>query len=222
MVVDVIEKIIGNYIDGHWVNSFFGEFSERRNPYNEKDVVGRITLSRKEDVYKAIMAVKKAAESWGKISMAVRGELLRTTADMIEERLDEITVVFSRELGKSIDDAREELASGVAILHSSVGGTFFPKKNPQNADEISPSISFPVADPLWEMASALLHGKPIIFKPSMEASVTAALIMDCFAEAEFPPGVLNMVCGYGAVIDPVLSQYYDVTIISSVSNQWEQ
>jgi len=74
--------------------------------------------------------------------------------------------------------------------------------------------NFPVAIPIWKIAPALIYGNTVILKPAREAAVTAAKVMECFAEAGLPSGVVNMVTGSGSVIGQGIIDHPDINGIT--------
>src|SRR5206468_332738 len=74
--------------------------------------------------------------------------------------------------------------------------------------------NFPVAIPVWKLAPALIYGNTVVIKPALETTITAIKVLECFKDAGFPPGVVNLVSGRGSVIGNTLSDHPDVKAIS--------
>ncbi len=74
--------------------------------------------------------------------------------------------------------------------------------------------NFPLAIPIWKIAPALVYGNTVVFKPALEASATGARIVELFAEAGLPPGVLNFVVGRGSTIGDAIVEHKDVDAIT--------
>ena len=119
-------------------------------------------------------------------------------------------------MGKTLPEAKGETARGIAILRYYAGegmrkegdvipssdkeALMFTKRTPLGVVGVITPWNFPVAIPIWKMAPALVYGNTVVWKPATEGAVTAAKVMECFAKAGFPAGVLNFITGSGSVI----------------------
>ncbi|HWL12699.1 MAG TPA: alpha-ketoglutaric semialdehyde dehydrogenase GucD [Ureibacillus sp.] len=212
----IIEKTYKNFINNEWVESLSQETIKSINPANKEEVVGYVQNSTTEDLEKAVQAADQAKKEWRKLGQAARGQLLFKAANIIEERLDDIAETMTREMGKTLPEAKGETARGIAILRYYAGegmrkdgdvipssdkdALMFTKRTPLGVVGVITPWNFPVAIPIWKMAPALVYGNTVVFKPATESAVTAAKVVACFAEAGFPAGVLNFVTGSGSVI----------------------
>lgn len=202
-----------NYIDGQWVRALSGATFVRSNPANGERVA-ELQDSGSEDVAKAVSAAVRAKAGWRALSGAARGDFLFKAAQALEARLEEIAETMTREMGKTLAEAKGETARGVAILRYYAGegmrkiGDVIPSSDAEAfmyttrvplgvVSAITP-WNFPVAIPVWKLAPALVYGNTVVLKPSELASATAAKLTECFAEAGFPAGVVNLVTGSAA------------------------
>lgn len=216
MSIQTEVKTYLNYINGTWVSSAAGRVDASINPANKQEIVGYIQKSVKEDLDRAVATAHKAQGSWRKLSGAKRGDYLYKIANCLESRLDEIAETMTREMGKTLPEAKGETARGVAILRYYAGegmrkiGDVIPSSDseafmfttrvPLGVVGVITPWNFPVAIPIWKIAPALIYGNAVIFKPAQETAVTAAKIVECVHEAGLPAGVLNFVTGNGSVI----------------------
>ncbi|HWJ77507.1 MAG TPA: aldehyde dehydrogenase family protein, partial [Niallia sp.] len=230
MNITTEEKMHLNYIDGEWVTGSVEQVDSSTNPANRHDVVGYVQHSEKEDLDRAVASAKKAQVSWNKLSGAARGEYLYKVANMLDQRLDEIAKTMTREMGKTFPEAKGETARGVAILRYYAGeglrkvGDVLPSTDseafmyttraPLGVVGVITPWNFPVAIPIWKIAPALIYGNTVILKPARETAVTAAKVMECFAEAGLPRGVINMVTGSGSVIGQGIIDHPDINGIT--------
>jgi aldehyde dehydrogenase (NAD+) len=219
-----------NYINGIWVPSTTEQVSASINPANKHEIVGYVQTSDKEDLDKAVAVAKQAQVSWRKLSAPARGEFLFKIANAIETRLDEIAETMTKEMGKTLPEAKGETARGVAILRYYAGegmrkvgdvipstdseALMFTSRVPLGVVGVITPWNFPVAIPIWKMAPALIYGNTVVFKPAQETAVTAAKIIECFDEAGLPKGVVNMVTGKGTVIGQGISDHKDINGIT--------
>lgn len=212
-----------NYIGGAWLPPRQGETTTSLNPADRNEIVGRIPLSKREDLDAAVAAANAARGAWRKLSGAQRGAYLYKAADVLERRLDEIGRAMTREMGKTLPEAKGETARGAAILRYYAGegmrkiGDVIPASDAEAfmfttrvplgvVGAITP-WNFPVAIPIWKIAPALVYGNAVVWKPASETAVTAALVMECFHEAGLPEGVLNLVIGGGKEIGQGLAEH---------------
>jgi acyl-CoA reductase-like NAD-dependent aldehyde dehydrogenase len=225
-----------NYINSQWVPSGTGKTEPSINPANPSEVVGWVQSSDSVDLNAAIAAAKLGQIAWRKLSAPARGDYLFRVADCLERRLDEVAAIMTREMGKTFAEAKGETARGVAILRYYAGegmrkvgdvipstdseALMFTTRVPLGVVGVITPWNFPVAIPLWKMAPALAYGNSVVLKPAGEASVTAAKIIDCFHEANFPEGVVNMVTGKGSVIGQGIIDHPSINAITFTgSNQ---
>ncbi|WP_409345143.1 alpha-ketoglutaric semialdehyde dehydrogenase GucD [Paenibacillus sp. MBLB4367] len=224
-----------NYINGKWEQAGNTSVAQSINPA-DRSLVGYIPDSGAEDVDSAVLSAKSAKDAWRKLSGAERGGYLYKTADIMERRCDEIARTMTREMGKTFPEAKGETMRGVAILRyyagegmrkvgdvipSTEAGSFmFTTRAPLGVVGVIAPWNFPVAIPIWKMAPALVYGNTVVFKPAQETAVTAALVMECIAEAGFPDGVVNMVTGRGSIVGQALIEHPDLNGITFTgSNQ---
>jgi alpha-ketoglutaric semialdehyde dehydrogenase len=225
-----------NYINGEWVSSIENNTVRSVNPADRNEIVGYVQLSGKEDLNQAVAAAKNAKTSWRKLSGAARGEFLYKAANVIESRLEEIAETMTREMGKTLPEAKGETARGIAILRYYAGegmrkigdvipssdneALMFTTRTPLGVVGVISPWNFPVAIPIWKMAPALIYGNTIVIKPATETAVTAAKVVECFHEAGFPAGVVNMVTGSGSVIGQGLVEHPDVNGITFTGSDY--
>ncbi|MDT9717790.1 aldehyde dehydrogenase family protein [Paenibacillus sp. ClWae2A] len=221
-----VEQTYSNYINGEWVKATSGETEPSINPANRKEVVGYVPTSGVEDLNRAVAAAKEAAKDWRRLSGAERGNYLFQAANVLERRADEVAEAMTREMGKTLPEAKGETMRGVAILRYYAGegmrktgdvipstdseALMFTTRVPLGVVGVIAPWNFPVAIPIWKTAPALIYGNTVVLKPAQETAVTAAKVMECFEEAGIPAGVLNLVCGRGSVIGSALAEHPDV------------
>lgn len=219
-----------NFVNGEWIEATTHQVDSSINPANKNEVVGYVQKSGEEDLDRAVDSAKQASNQWKKLDGPSRGEYLYKIANVLESRLDEIAETMTREMGKTLPEAKGETARGVAILRYYAGegsrkvGDVIPSTDP-NALMFTTRVplgvvgvitpwNFPVAIPIWKIAPALVYGNTVVFKPAQEAAVTAAKIIECFQMAGLPAGVLNMVTGPGSVVGQGIIDHPDINGIT--------
>ncbi|TYP76818.1 alpha-ketoglutaric semialdehyde dehydrogenase GucD [Paenibacillus methanolicus] len=207
---------IDNYIGGDWRAPAAGERMPSLNPAKRGEVVGMAAASDLTDLDEAVKAADAALRAWRKLTGAQRGALLFKAADLLESRMETVGRAMTREMGKTLGEAKGETARGAAILRYYAGegmrpigdvipstdaeALMFTTRAPLGVVGVISPWNFPVAIPVWKMAPALIYGNTVVWKPAVETAATAALVMQCFHDAGFSAGVVNMVLGDGAVI----------------------
>ena len=215
-----------NYIDGQWKASAHGATKESINPAKRSEVVGLVQNSTKSDLDAAVAAAKLAQTAWRKLSGSARGDYLYKVANIMEQRLSAIAETMTREMGKTLPEAKGETARGVALLRYYAGegmrkvgdvipssdssALMFTTRVPIGVIGVITPWNFPVAIPIWKIAPALIYGNTVVFKPATEAAVTAAKVIECFSEAGFPAGVLNFITGNGSVVGQGIADHPDI------------
>nr|WP_304214309.1 alpha-ketoglutaric semialdehyde dehydrogenase GucD [Fredinandcohnia onubensis] len=225
-----MSQIYKNFIDGQWCQSSNGEFLESRNPANFSENVGKFPSSTKDDVENVVVAAKVALSNWKDLSALERGQFLHKTADILEKKVDDIARTATLEMGKTLAETKGEVTRAVQILryyaqegYRKVGDNIpsggsknllFTTRVPVGVVGIISPWNFPIAIPIWKIAPALVYGNTVVLKPASETSVTAIKIIEAFAEAEFPKGVINIVTGRGSVVGDHLINHPHVNAIS--------
>lgn len=225
-----MSQIYKNFIDGQWCQSSNGEFLESNNPANFSENVGKFPSSTKDDVDHVVAAAKNALSNWKDLSALERGHFLHKTADIIEKKLDDIARTATLEMGKTLAETKGEVTRAVQILryyaqegYRKVGDNIpsggsknllFTTRVPVGVVGIISPWNFPIAIPIWKIAPALVYGNTVVLKPASETSITAIKIIEAFAEAEFPKGVINIVTGRGSVVGDHLINHPHVNAIS--------
>ena len=223
-------QVCRNFINGQWVASRSGRVFERRNPADQDEIVAVVPLSTREEAREAIAAAKSAFPAWRDTPAPVRGKIVARAAAILEARKEEVARLLTREEGKTLKDSLGEVTRSVNILEFTagearrMGGETVPSEMPRNfaytfkqplgvVGAITP-WNFPVAIPVWKAGPALVTGNTMVFKPAEVTPLTAAIIVEIFAEAGTPPGVLNMILGAGEEVGDELVEHDDVRALS--------
>lgn len=230
MTTTIDTKTYLNFINGEWVPSVSNEVEKSLNPADRNEVVGYVQKSTADDLNQAVAAAKAAKEGWRKLSGAARGEYLFKAAYILEKRIDEIAECATREMGKTFAEAKGETARGIAILKYYAGegmrkvgdvipstdssALMFTTRVPLGVVGVITPWNFPIAIPIWKMAPALVYGNTVVMKPATETAVTAAKIIECFEEAGFPAGVVNLITGPGRTIGQGIADHKDINGIT--------
>ncbi len=218
-----------NYINGKWTATS-GKVIPNINPANVEEILCYVPLSTREETRAAIAAAREAYPKWKATPAPQRGKLLFKAMGLMQERLDEVSTLLTREEGKILRDSRGEVQRAVNIMEFTAGegrrlrGSTIPSELPNTliytvrqpvgvAGLITP-WNFPVAIPVWKIAPALVAGNTVVFKPAELTPSTAVRIVEIFEEAGFPPGVLNLVLGSGSTVGDEIVNHEEIHAIS--------
>ncbi len=202
----------GNYIGGEFVPPADGDYFENVSPVNGKTFC-EIPRSRAKDIELALDAAHKAKDAWGKTSYAVRANILNKIADRMEANLEMLAVAETWDNGKPI---RESLAADLplAIDHfryfagciRAQEGSIAPIDDLTMAYHFHEPLgvvgqiipwNFPILMATWKLAPALAAGNCVVIKPAEQTPASILLLMELIGDL-LPPGVVNVVNGFGA------------------------
>ena len=200
-----------NYIGGQWIAPKSGDYFENRSPVDGK-IMNLIPRSQAEDIELALDAAHEAAPSWGKTSVAERSAVLMKIADRMEENLEQLATIETWDNGKSI---RETMAADLplAIDHFRYFASVIRAEAGEVSDLDANTVSMEVHEPLgvvgqiipwnfpilmatWKLAPALAAGNCVVLKPA-EQTPASILVLAELIDDLLPPGVLNIVNGFG-------------------------
>jgi alpha-ketoglutaric semialdehyde dehydrogenase len=220
----------GNFIDGQWVDSISGETFESRNPADRTEVLGTFARGAAADVDRAVQAAVKAYPEWMQTPAPTRADYVLRVALLLEERKEELSEVMTREMGKTLKESRADVQEGIDFAHYMAGegrramGESIPAelpnkiymtvRHPLGVVGLITPWNFPIAIPLWKIAPAIVSGCTSVFKPAEDTPLCASLLVDMFREVGLPPGVLNLVNGFGEDAGAPLVDHPAVAAIS--------
>lgn len=216
---------------GQWVESASGAWFESVNPYTAQPwaLVPRGT---KADVDRAVSAAKSAFYDgdWRKLTASARGELLRRLAKLIAVEADHLAQIETTDNGKLIAEMCGQLKyipqwfqyfGGLAdkiegrVIPIDKPGVFnFTREEPLGVVAAITPWNSPLLLATWKLAPALAAGNTVVWKPSEFSSVSALAFGELFERAGFPPGVVNIVTGYGNEVGEPLITHRDVAKIA--------
>ena len=210
-VVDFKEQY-ENYIGGEWVAPVKGEYFENKTPVTG-EVFTRIPRSTPEDIELALDAAHKAKDAWGKMSVTERSNILFKIADRIDENVEKIAVAETWDNGKPIREtlnadiplAADHFRYFASAMRAQEGG-ISEVDNDTVAYHFHEPIgvvgqiipwNFPLLMGAWKIAPALAAGNCIVLKPAEQTPASILVLMEVIGDL-LPPGVLNIVNGFGA------------------------
>src|SRR6266850_5582539 len=126
---------LNNFIEDRWVASHGDTTFEKRNPADERDLIGIFRASSAGDVQEAVRAARRALPAWRALSYDARAQFLFRAAERIAARQTEIAAALTREEGKSLAEANGETARGAVILRYFAGDAL------RSVGEVLPSLN---------------------------------------------------------------------------------
>jgi len=219
------------YINGKFVESVSGKTFDTPNPATGK-TLSTVYEADKEDIDLAVRAAREAFEKgpWSKMSAAKRSRLMYKLADLMEEHKEELAMLETLDNGKpiretknadiplSIEHMRYYAGWATKIVGQTipVSGSYFNYTRHEPVGVVGQIIpwNFPLLMAMWKLGAALATGCTVVLKPAEQTPLTALYLAELIEEAGFPPGVVNIVPGYGETAGQALVHHPDVDKIA--------
>lgn len=214
-------------INNEWVESCSGKRFETINPATG-EVICDVALSDAPDVDKAVAAARKAFTSgqWPKMSARERGLLLYRLADLIEANKEELARLESLDNGKPLTESLNidlhlviecyryyaGWADKIQGKTIPISGSYFCYTRHEPVGVVGQIIpwNFPLLMQAWKLAPALAAGNTIVLKTAEQTPLSALRVGELIIEAGFPPGVVNILSGYGPTAGAAIAHHMDI------------
>jgi aldehyde dehydrogenase len=206
-----IKNHYNHFIGGEWVAPSSGEYFDNISPVNGQ-VLSKAARGNAEDVDKALDAAHKAFATWSKTGAAARSKLLLDIADIMEKNLELLARVETMDNGKAIRETRAaDLPLSIDHFRYFAGVIRSDESTLSEHDEHTISINlkeplgvvgqiipwnFPLLMASWKIAPALAAGCTVVVKPAEQTPTSIMVWMELIQDI-LPPGVLNVVTGFG-------------------------
>ena len=223
-------KLYRNLIDGEWIASRTGKTFRNENPANHRDVVGEFQASGPADINDAVAAAKKAYATWRLVPAPKRAEILYRTGELLLERKEQYAKDMTREMGKVLKETRGDVQEAIdtAYYMAGEGRRLFGQTTPSELQsKFAMSVrmpvgvcgmiapwNFPMAIPSWKLFPALVCGNTCVIKPAEDTPLSTINLVQTLIDAGLPPGVVNIVTGFGPEAGAPLVEHADVRAIS--------
>ena len=219
------------FIDGKFVKAQSEKTFDCFNPSNGK-LLTKVSSCDETDVDRAVKSCRKAFDNghWSRMSPTERKKILLKLSDLILKNHDELALLDSMDMGKTVSDAFTYDIPGAADLLS-----WNAEAIDKIMDEIAPTEknnlamirrvplgvvgavvpwNYPLDMAMWKCAPALATGNSIILKPAEQSPLSALRFAELAAEAGLPDGVLNVVPGYGETAGKAIGMHNDIDCVS--------
>ncbi len=199
------------FVDGAAAESSAGETFETYNPATG-EVIGDVQRAAAADIERAVASARAGFERWRAITGAQRGRILNDAVRILRARNRELAELEVLDTGKPIAEAEVvDVASGADCIeyyaglaasihgdHYDLGNAFaYTRREPLGVCAGIGAWNYPIQIACWKSAPALACGNSMIFKPAELTPMTAVKLAEIYSEAGVPPGVFNVVHGFG-------------------------
>jgi len=220
-----IDQPTGLFINNEFVKGVDNKTFEVINPSDES-VICSVSEATEKDVDIAVAAARKAFEGdWRKVSPGDRGKMLFKLADLFEKNIEKLAALESLDNGKAITMAMGDVGACAGTLRYYGGwadkiegkvidtthDTFnYVKKEPIGVCAQIIPWNFPLLMWSWKIGPAIAAGNTVVMKTAEQTPLSALFAASLVKEAGFPPGVINVISGFGKIAGAALSSHMDV------------
>jgi malonate-semialdehyde dehydrogenase (acetylating) / methylmalonate-semialdehyde dehydrogenase len=208
---------IGNYIGGKYIPARSKKYMEVYSPL-DGSLLSKAPLSSKDDLNDAVIAAKKAFETWSKTPIKDRVQIFYRYKTLLEKHMTELSNLVMEENGKTFDEAKAEVEKSIELtefacsLPQLIGGEILEvSRGVECRTDFYPigvvasivPFNFPSMVPNWTIPNALALGNTMILKPSEVVPLSSIRIAELLKEAGLPDGVLNIVNGDREIVEAI-------------------
>jgi alpha-ketoglutaric semialdehyde dehydrogenase len=218
------------FIDGTWQDSQSQQTYKRVNPADPDEVLGEFQKGTAEDAKRAIDAADDAQQGWADTPPPKRADYILRVAELLRSQKEDFAKTMTREMGKVLDDARQEVQQAIDLAYYIAGegrrllghtttsereGRFaFTMKIPIGVIGLITPWNFPILIPARKLFYSLVCGNTVVLKPSSEAPMCGCKLVDVLRVAGIPRGTVNLVTGSGEVVGNTMVTHKHVRLVS--------
>jgi malonate-semialdehyde dehydrogenase (acetylating)/methylmalonate-semialdehyde dehydrogenase len=212
-------RVLDNYVGGRWTPSTSDDGLDVTNPASG-EVLARVPLSSRTDLDAAVEAARAALPAWRSVSVIARARKLFELREGLVERQEELAQSVTTEMGKTIGDARAEVARMIEMVEAACavpttmqGRILEDVSRNVDAETIRQPVgvcaaivpfNFPAMVPFWFLPFAIACGNTFILKPSEQVPLTQQIAFEVLDGLGLPPGVVNLVNGSREIVEGIL------------------
>ncbi len=229
LMENLIPEFIPNWIDGAQVTARANQQFEKINPH-DGHVLTRVARSRAADIDDAVTAAQRAHRAWADVPPVRRGMMLHDVTMALKQNRETMARIVALETGKSYKLALGETDGAIelGIFYASEGQRLYGRtttsgapnryamtvRQPLGIAGLIIAANTPIANTAWKVYPALVCGNAAILKAAEDTPATSWYFGKLAHEAGLPPGVLNIVHGYGEEAGAPLVAHPNVDVIS--------
>jgi malonate-semialdehyde dehydrogenase (acetylating)/methylmalonate-semialdehyde dehydrogenase len=211
---------ISHFIDGRRTAGGSGRTAEVFDP-NTGTVAALVPMAGKAEVDAAVMSAGDAQRDWAAWNPQRRARVMMRFVELVNQNMDELAELLSREHGKTLADSRGDIQRGTEVIEFCIGiphllkgeysegaGTgidVYSLRQPLGVVAGVTPFNFPAMIPLWKAGPALACGNAFVLKPSERDPSVPVRLAELFTEAGLPPGVFQVVHGDKEAVDAILT-----------------
>jgi malonate-semialdehyde dehydrogenase (acetylating) / methylmalonate-semialdehyde dehydrogenase len=219
MTTTTATTVLENYIDGRWTPSSSDELLDVTNPATG-EILARVPLSSAAELDGAVRAARAALPHWRAVSVVRRAQLLFELRAGLDARREELARSVTAEMGKTIADARAEVARMIemvecacAIPTTMQGRILEDVSRNVDAETIRQPVgvcaaivpfNFPAMVPFWFLPFAIACGNTFVLKPSEQVPLTQHIAFEVLDSLDLPAGVVSLVNGGRGIVEAIL------------------
>jgi malonate-semialdehyde dehydrogenase (acetylating)/methylmalonate-semialdehyde dehydrogenase len=212
-------RTLNNYVGGEWVPSESADTLEVTNPANG-ELLAHVPLSSAADLDAAVNAAREALPVWRAVSTIARARKLFELRERLEARKEELARSVTTEMGKTIVDARAEVARMIEMVEAAcaipttmqgriledvaTGVDAETIRQPVGVCAAIAPFNFPAMVPFWFLPFAIACGNAFILKPSEQVPLTQQIAFEVLDSIGLPPGIVNLVNGGREIVEAIL------------------
>ena len=224
--------MLDNYVGGAWTAASSSERLDVTNPATG-ETLAQVPLSNAADLDSAVRAARAALPEWRAVSVIERGRRLFALRDGLDARREELALSVTTEMGKTIGDARAEVARMIEMVEAACavpttmqGRIIEDVARNVDAETVRQPVgvcaaivpfNFPAMVPFWFLPFAIACGNAFILKPSEQVPLTQQIAFEVLDSLDLPPGVVNLVNGGREVVEGILG-HPDIDAVSFVGS----
>lgn len=220
---------IMNWVNGEEIPAESRQTFDNLSPHSGKKLC-KVSRSTKLDIDKSVSIAKQAQINWGNIPAVQRGDMLYQICNALEKKKTEVASIVAVETGKSLQEALGETAGAIALgrFYAGEGQRLYGRtttsgvenkyastyRQPCGVAGLIIAANTPIANVAWKAFPALICGNSVVLKAAEDTPATAWVFAKIAHEVGLPPGVLNIIQGYGEEAGAPLVEHQDVDVIS--------
>ncbi|OKL61971.1 Aldehyde dehydrogenase [Talaromyces atroroseus] len=218
------EQPLGLFINNQFVKGLEGKTFETVNPTTEKPIVS-VHEGTAEDVDIAVKVAREAFELWAEVTPSNRGRMLTKLADLFERDIETLAAIESLDNGKSLIMAKNDVRNAAGCLR--YYGGWADKIIGQTIDTGNETLTYTRHEPIgvcgqiipwnfpiliwaWKVGPAIAVGNTVIVKTAEQTPLSALYACRLIIEAGFPPGVINVISGFGRTAGAAISSHMEI------------
>src|SRR3954467_8397564 len=226
-------RLLDNYVSGAWTPATAAaDALDVTNPATS-EVLARVPLSSAADLDAAVRAAREALPAWRAGAGIERARRLSALRERLDARREELARSVTTEMGKTIADARAEVARMIEMVEcacaipTTMQGRIMedvarnadpePVRQPVGVCAAIVPFNFPAMVPFWFLPFAIGCGNSFVLKPSEQVPLTQQLAFEALDQIDLPDGVVNLVNGDRTVADAILD-HPDIDAVSFVGS----